>query len=520
MIMNKLIYFLAVCACFLLDSFSLFATDIKIIPYPSKVVAGTGEFTITANTKIVCDPELSHIAAFCSDAIREVSGMELPVNYKKKTGGAIVMKIDKKQSLPEEGYSLRISPEIVEISASSVKGIFYGLQSLRQLMSAQLTTKEIKLPAVEIEDSPRFGWRGLMLDVSRTFMDKTLVKRYIDLLAFYKLNVLHFHLTDDQGWRVEIKQYPKLTQIGSKFDPKYNAIGGYYTQEDIRELVRYATARNITIVPEIEMPGHECAAIASYPELSCAHVRPEIHTFLEGPSVHPEIFCAGKPEVYEFIFNVLDEIMELFPSKYIHIGGDEAPKDEWKKCSHCQNTIKENQLANEEELQSHFVKRVGEYIRSKNRILIGWDEIIDGKKLSGDEVIMFWRGWGNIEKEINRHASNGFKIIASPTTHCYFDYPYENIDTKKIYEYEPIPAGTSPDIAANYIGVQANFWSHIDRSESRIDKQLFPRILGLAETGWNNPENKDWNRFSTIAKDHVDRLRNGYVNCYPDESLK
>lgn len=515
--MNKPIYFLAICACFLMESISLYATDIKIIPYPSKVTKGSGEFAITRDTKISCDKELSEIAAFCSDAVREVSGIQLPVIHKKKTENAIVLKIDKKQNLPEEGYTLRIDPGTVEISASSVKGIFYGLQSLRQLMPARSATKDIKLPAVEIEDSPRFGWRGLMLDVSRTFMDKTLVKRYIDLLALYKLNVLHFHLTDDQGWRVEIKQYPKLTQIGSKFDPKYNAIGGYYTQDDIRELVRYAAARNITIVPEIEMPGHECAAIASYPELSCANVRPEIHTFLEGPSVHREIFCAGKPEVYTFIFNVLDEVMELFPSQYIHIGGDEAPKDEWKKCPHCQKAIKENQLNNEEELQSHFVKRIGEYIRSKKRILIGWDEIIEGKKLSGDEVIMFWRGW--INKEINQHASRGFKIIASPTTHCYFDYPYKNIDTKKIYEYEPVPAGVSPAIAANYIGVQANFWSHIDRSEQRIDKQLFPRLLGLAETAWCSSGNKDWKRFCSIARDHTERLRACYVNCYPDDSI-
>lgn len=515
--MNKPICFLAVCICLLLESIPLSAADIKIIPYPAKIIKGSGEFSITSDTKIVCNKELSDIAAFCSDAIREVSGIQLPVVHKSKAGNTIALKIDKKAALPEEGYSLRILPQCIEISASSVKGIFYGLQSLKQLMPAQATTKTIKLPVVDIEDSPRFGWRGLMLDVSRTFMDKTLIKRYIDLLALYKLNVLHFHLTDDQGWRVEIKQYPKLTQVGSKFDVKYNAIGGYYTQEDIRELVRYATARNITIVPEIEMPGHECAAIASYPELSCANVRPEIHTFLEGPSVHREIFCAGKPEVYEFIFNVLDEIMELFPSQYIHIGGDEAPKDEWKKCSHCQKAIKENQLANEEELQSHFVKRVGEYIRSKNRILIGWDEIIEGKKLTGDEVIMFWRGW--VSKDVNQHASKGFKIIASPTTHCYFDYPYKNINTKKIYEYEPIPADVSPAIAANYIGVQANFWSHIDRSEHRIDKQLFPRLFGLAETGWSRPENKDWKRFCSIAKDHLERLQNAHVNCYSDESI-
>ena len=349
-------------------------------------------------------------------------------------------------------------------------------------------------------------------------MPINLVKRYINLFSQYKLNVVHLHLTDDQGWRIEIKRYPLLTEVGSKFDAKYNTMGGYYSQDEIKELVKYAQLRNVTLVPEIELPGHACAALAAYPWLSCANIRPEIHTFFEGPSVHKEIFCAGKPEVYEFIFNVLDELITLFPSKYIHIGGDEAPKEEWKKCSYCQKTIRENNLNDEEELQSYFVKRIGEHLRSKNRILIGWDEIYDGGKLKGDEVLMFWRGWK--AEDIAKAASEGFRIVSTPTTHCYFDYDYEKIDTRKIFGYEPIPAGTPEMVAINYIGVQANFWSHIDRSEDNIDKQLFPRILGLAETAWSLPENRSWGSFREAAIRNSEYLKGKYVNVFNDASLR
>jgi hexosaminidase len=353
-----------------------------------------------------------------------------------------------------------------------------------------------------------------MLDVSRTFMPLNLVKRYIDLFSQYKLNVVHLHLTDDQGWRIDIKKYPLLTEIGSKFDPEFNRMGGYYSQDDIRELVKYAQQRNVMLVPEIEMPGHACAAIASYPELSCEGVRPAIHTFFEGKSIHEEIFCAGKESTYKMIFGIIDELCELFPSPYIHIGGDEAPKAMWKKCPYCQKAMKDNNLNNEEELQSLFVKRIGDYIKEKNKTLVGWDEIIDGGKLSGDEVLMFWRGWklSEVEKEVK----TGFRVVCTPTTHCYFDYPYDKISTRTIYDYEPVRPGTSEK---NYLGVQANFWSHIDRSEPNIDKQLFPRVLGLAETAWSRPENKNWERFKSAAFHNINSLKSHNVNVFNDSTL-
>lgn len=429
----------------------------------------------------------------------------------------MVFTIDEKIKLPEEGYRINITTQKVEIMASSSKGIFYGIQSLNQLIQKDRGTKSIKLPVIMIEDYPRFSWRGCMLDVSRTFMDKKLLMRYIDLMSAYKLNVLHLHFTDDQGWRIEIKRYPRLTSVGSKFDTEFNEMGGYYTQDDVREIIQYASLRNITVVPEFELPGHECAAIASYPELSCNGIRPKIHPFFMGAGIHEEIFCAGKPEVYDFIYHVLDEIMELFPSKYIHIEGDEAPKSAWHKCAHCQKVIRENKLANEEELQSFFVRKIGKYIQDKERKLIGWDEITDGGKLEGNEIIMYWRSWN--EKGVTDAAQKGFKIISSPNTYCYFDYNYGSINTKKVYFYNPVPAEANEEIASNYIGVQANFWSHIDRSESRIDQQLFPRLFALSEVAWSSPKNKNWMRFKHIAKNHSERLRANHINCYYDKSI-
>jgi hexosaminidase len=488
--------------------------DSALIPYPQNFKLLTGEFEFSSSTVIVAPESLGDVAALFAASTSDILGYMLKVSLRSEKRGNILLKLDK-SILNNEGYELKVDTAHIEIKGSTGAGIFYGLQTLQQLLQS---SDKGKIQAQSVKDSPRFAWRGVMLDVSRTFMPVNLVKRYIDLFSQYKLNVVHLHLTDDQGWRIEIKHYPLLTEVGSKFDAKYNTMGGYYSQDEIRNLVKYAQLRNITLVPEIELPGHASAALASYPWLSCAGLRPEIHTFFEGPSVHNEIFCAGKPEVYDFIFNVLDELIDLFPSKYIHIGGDEAPKDEWKKCIFCQKTMKDNNLNNEEELQSYFVRRIGEHLRNKNRILVGWDEIYDGGKLRGDEVLMFWRGWKS--DSISKAASKGFKIVASPTTYCYFDYDYEKIDTRKVFGYEPVPSAASAEAAKNYIGIQANFWSHIDRSENNIDKQLFPRIFGLAETAWTLPENRTWESFRDAAVKESEYLRNRQVNVYNDPSLK
>lgn len=511
--MRKKIRTLVAALC--LSVLPAFCIPANIIPYPDKIEYGEGSFKLTPDTKIIFDKRLDSEKAFYTRILEQTIGT--PFEKGGKGGNTIRLKIDNRAGMAEEGYKLDITTNTVEITASSAKGIFYGIQSLNQLITQNAEGRQASLPAVKIEDQPRFGWRGCMLDVSRTFMDKKLLMRYIDLMASYKLNILHLHLIDDQGWRIEIKRYPRLTAVGSRYDAEFNEMGGYYTQEDIREIVVYATLRNITVIPEFELPGHECAAIASYPELSCRGIRPKIHPYFKGDQIHKEIFCAGKPEVYDFIYHVLDEFLPLFPSKYIHIGGDEAPKSEWHQCPHCQKAIRENHLANEEELQSYFVQKVGEYIRQKGREVIGWDEILDGGKLGGNEVIMYWRSWK--AKEVEAAARQGFKIISCPNSHCYVDYNYQTIDTKKVYSYEPIPTGTPEETARNYMGVQANFWSHIDRSEGRIDQQLFPRLLALSEIAWSRAQNKDWARFRQTAKLHSEKLRSQHIESYKDASI-
>ena len=485
---------------------------VQVIPQPQQTGLCDGEFDFSKDVKIICNKELNDVASIFNERLFNAMGLTFPLQTKGVTNGNITLKTTSKMT-EKEGYILTVSPSGIQIEAAYSEGVFYGLQTLQQLI---LNSGNSKIPCCRITDAPRFAWRGVMLDVSRTFMPMNLIKRYIDIFSAYKLNVLHLHLTDDQGWRVEIKQYPRLTQVGAKFGPEFNCMGGYYSQDEIRELVRYASLRNITVIPEIDMPGHVCAAIAAYPELSCDGEIPVIHTFFEGPPRwHEEIFCAGKETTYQFIFNVLDEIMALFPSTYIHIGGDEALKAKWEKCTLCQKMMTDNGLNNEEELQSHFVNRIGAYLRKNGRTLVGWDEIIDGGKLSGNEVLMYWRS--QKKEEVEKMATSGFRLVCTPTSHCYFDYPYQSINTHKIYHYEPVIQDAFEE---KYLGVQANFWSHIDRSEYNIDKQLFPRILGLAETAWCLPRKKDWEHFKSVAWEHIERLKEiDDVNVYPDASL-
>ena len=493
---------------------------VQVIPQPLQTMLFEGEFDVNNNVRIICNKELNDHVSLFNKRLSEVKGITFAIQPRGGETGNIALKITPDLT-EKEGYRLSVKPSGILIEASYAEGIFYGLQTLQQMI---IHSDDSKIPYCIITDAPRFAWRGVMLDVSRTFFPINLIKRYIDLFAEFKINVLHLHLTDDAGWRIEIKQYPKLTQAGSKFAARFNDMGGYYTQDEMRDLIRYASLRNITIVPEIDMPGHVSAAIVAYPELSCTGEVTEIHPHLEGPFVlHEDILCAGRETTYRFIFNVLDEIMDLFPSTYIHIGGDEVPKTYWKNCAHCQQAMVANGLENEEELQSYFVNRVGTYLREHGRTLIGWDEILDGGKLTGDEVLMYWRT-ANMDA-VKGAIQSGFNVICTPRSHCYFDYSYDEvhrlsrfpISTLTVFDYEPVIDGTSE---ANYLGIQANFWSHIDRSEYNIDRQLFPRLLGLAETAWSLPHKKDWERFQSVARKSSDRLKTvDDVNVYPDTSI-
>jgi hexosaminidase len=496
-----------------------------IIPQPAGVIQGEGTFYLNNKTKIGCSGELESKAAYLADFLGTATGFNLEIIEESGKRNVISLSLDSSlNDLGEEGYKLEVQRKRVDITAFSESGIFYGIQTLLQLFPVQIESKNIigeihswEIPCVSLTDHPRFKWRGLMIDCSRTFWSKQTILRYIDLLSYYKMNILHLHLVDDQGWRIEIKKYPELTNLGAFFPEKYNEPAerhGFYTQNDIKEIVRYALERNVTIIPEIEMPGHVLSALSVFPELSCEGGPFEIHPFFEGPGIHEDIYCAGNEEVFRFLESVLDEVIQLFPAEYIHIGGDEAPKDRWEKCPRCQRRIMVEGLKDEFELQSWFIRRIEKYINQKGKKLIGWDEILEGG-LSETASVMYWRGWlTQVPEEVVEQGNN---LIMSPTSHCYFDYDYATISTEKVYEFNPVPEGLENSLSHLVLGGQANFWSHIDRTEQSFDKQIFPRILALSEVLWSPMEVKNWERFENKLQTHYIILEKSGVNSYHEK---
>lgn len=431
-----------------------------------------------------------------------------------QTETTLLMNLDTQSDLPEEGYVLNVNSQGITITARREAGIFYGLQTCMQLITYQQNTEQITLPCVEIEDYPRFAYRGLLLDVGRHFFPVSFIKEYIDLMSQYKLNILHWHLTEDQGWRIEIKKYPKLTEIGSfreqtlvghlrnkpqRFDAKPH--GGYYTQDEVREIVAYAASKYITIIPEIEMPGHALAALASYHELGCGD-NPGPFKVSEKWGVHEDVYCAGKEQTFRFIEDVLEEVLDLFPSEYIHIGGDECPKGKWKTCPHCQTRIIKEQLRDENELQSYFIRRIEKYLNKKGRLIIGWDEILEGG-LARNATVMSWRGTkGGIEAANQKH-----NVILTPNTYLYFDYcesksseePItigKNLPMQKVYGYEPLSNELTTEQHHYIKGVQANLWTEFITTQKKAYYMLFPRFFALSEVAWSLPVNKNWQQFS------------------------
>jgi len=499
----------------------------QIIPEPQEITVQDQVFKLSAKTSIVADEDLALPAKQLKAYLSPATGFPFMINGSKSGGNVIELKLDSKlSSLGEEGYKISSSPRKIEISAYHSSGIFYGIQTIRQILPVEIeNTKESEvrrsweIPCVSITDIPRFKWRGLMLDCSRTFWDKNYIKRTIGLMSLYKMNILHLHLTDDQGWRIEIDKYPELTLKGARFPEKWNEPKereGYYTKADIKEIVEYAGQHCITVVPEIELPGHTFEVLACYPDLSCTGGPFEIHPFFEGPGIHEDILCAGNDNTFEFLENVFTEVFELFPSEFIHIGGDEAPKARWEVCPKCQQRIREEGLLDEHELQSWFVKRIEKFANSKGKKIIGWDEILEGG-LSSTANVMYWRGW--LEDVPEKVTSKGNNIIMSPTTHCYFDYKYEDISTLKAYSFEPVPEGLNSEQTENVLGVQANFWSHIDRTEEGVDRQLYPRLLSIAEVAWSPAGGKDSIYFKRKVNAHLLRLEELGVNYFPDPEL-
>lgn len=482
---------------------------LPLIPRPRSVTPGEGVFRIDSVRWISAPPELIGEARLLASDLSGVCGAKPEVVTVDDTGEESPLRIVLEIGNPElgaEGYRLSVRPDRITVRAPAPSGIFYGGRSLVQL-AAFSGRKEI--PSVEIDDSPRFRWRGFMLDCSRTFQSLEYLKRTVDLLAFYKLNVLHLHLTDDQGWRLAIDRYPRLTSHGAWFAEKYGGAGGFYTKEEMCELVVYAAARHVTVVPEIEMPGHCLAALAGYPHFSCTGGPFEIYPFFKGPGIVKEIFCAGNDSVFTFLEEVLDEVMDVFPSEFIHVGGDEVPKERWLACPKCRARMSAEGLDSGEELQSWFIRRMERYLSSRGRRLIGWDEILEGGLAPG-AAVMSWRGMqGGAEA-----AAMGHDVVMSPTSHCYLDYTQERIPVRRAWSFDPVPPGLSPDRQQHVLGLQGNMWTHIATTEPETDSQVWPRQTALAEAAWSKAERGEWEEFRERLLPHIPYLKALGVNCF------
>ncbi len=414
----------------------------------------------------------------------------------------------------KEGYTIRSNEHQLSLSASTGEGLMRAIQSLRQILAPafeESKTQHWSLPPFEIVDAPRFEHRGLLLDVCRHFFSVEAVKKQIDLLALYRMNVLHLHLTEDQAWRLESEAFPKLNEIGSwRIEKDGSRYGGYYSKKELREIVAYAEDRHIKVIPEIELPGHAQAALAAYPQFSCLGADAAISVANDW-GVFKEIYCAGNDSTFLFLETILDEVMEIFPSRFIHIGGDEAPKYRWEHCAKCQARIVEEGLLDEHELQSYFIRRIEAYLNKNGRELIGWDEILEGG-LSPTATVQSWRGMEGGLKALEA----GNRAIMSPTSHCYLDYGLDRIDVEKVYSFDPIPTGVSPVKAALILGGECNMWTEYVPDENTLDQKIHPRMQALAEVLWTYPEKRDFADFYQRLQNHYPLLDRLSVNYGPE----
>ena len=512
--MKRLLLATALC----LSMLSAHAADANynVVPLPKSVVMAKGlPFNLTNATTIVYEgtnPEMKRNARFLSEYIQQASGIKTAVLDKRdKKAAAIVLTIDPKVT-GAEAYRLSVNNKQVTIAASTPAGVFYGIQTLRKSLPVQTTGEAITLPAVTVADAPRFGYRGMMLDCARHFFPLSFVKKFIDILAMHNMNVFHWHLTEDQGWRLEIKSHPELTTKSSMRSGTvigHNATvddsiphGGFYTQQEAREIVEYARQRHITVIPEIDMPGHMLAALAAYPELGCTGGPYEVgHRW----GVYKDVLCLGKESTYKFVQDVIDEVVEIFPAKYFHIGGDESPTVMWEKCPKCLQKAKDENT-DIKHLQQYFTNRVEKYLNGKGKSIIGWDEILEGK-INQSATIMSWRG---VEPGL-KAAKQGHDVIMTPSSHVYFDH-YQAKDTKhepdaiggcspvdKVYSYEPLPDTLSAEAKNRIKGVQANLWTEYIPFTTQAEYMVLPRMAALAEVQWTPVAKKNFDDFSKRA---------------------
>jgi hexosaminidase len=479
----------------------------SLIPRPVAMRPQAGVFTLTAGTVVVADEASRATAAQLADFLRPATGFDLKATaVAGRAGGAIVLVQDAGLTdMGAEGYELIVSPAGVTLVAATQAGLFYAVQTFRQLLPPEIFSPRAvpgvawTAPCVEIRDQPRFGWRGLMLDTGHDFQHLPFILRFIDLMALHKFNILHWHITDLGTWPLEIRGYPRLTDPATRGkrlmgDPKRGVKPGTYTHDEVRQVVRYAAERHITVVPEIDMPGHSTPALIAYPDLDC----PVPHTM--GEFDHWE-YCVGNEKTYAFLEEVLSQVIELFPSTYIHIGGDECPKEHWAKCPVCQAKKKAEHLANDEELQSYFVKRIEAFLNARGRRLIGWDEILEGG-LAPNAAVMAWRGTaGGIAA-----AKAGHDVVMAPTTHTYFDYPETTTPLEKVYSFEPIPEGLTAGQAAHILGAQAQMWTDGHPTEREIENLVYPRACALTEVVWSPAGPRDAANFAARVAVHAQRL--------------
>ena len=527
---------------FLLTSILSLGQDYSLIPYPSSLVTKKEKEFLLSKASVIyySDNELKNNANYLQEVLNsstsfKISAIPLKSKFDK---GAIILSLEKFKNAKKDSYSLEVSNGVIRISASESSGVFYGIQTLLQLFPVEIYSETLvtnikwKIPAVHILDEPKFEWRGMHLDVARNFKSVAFVKKFIDNLGRHKMNTFHWHLTEDQGWRIEIKKYPRLTQIGAYRDStlighmrdkphkfKVGRTGGYYTQEEIKEVVKYAQDRHVTIVPEIEMPGHAQAAIAAYPEYGNTGANPGVRSVW---GISEDIFNPEEKTI-EFLKDVLNEVMELFPGEYIHIGGDEARKNQWESSKRAQELLKERGLHDMHEMQSWFIQQISNHLAANNRKLIGWDEILEGG-LANDATVMSWRG----DKGGVTAAKKGNKAVMANSKSTYFN-KYQSLDKenepfahggfislKKAYSFNPIPAGLSPKESKYIIGAQGQLWSEYIVEDSYMEYMMFPRACALSEVVWS--KNKDYQKFLERLKIHLKRLSLLGVNYrMPDE---
>ncbi|MEE8143695.1 MAG: beta-N-acetylhexosaminidase [Planctomycetota bacterium] len=476
--------------------------NLSLLPWPQQIEHAPGRFELTPETQIYCAGQDANLQ-YVQQQLRQELQQRFSLPFSEGPPTATVRLLLQEGQEPE-AYQLQVHPHGITIQASSCAGLFYGVQTLLQLSDDAPSG----IPSVSIQDRPRYRWRGMHLDVSRHFFPVSFVKRIINLLALHKLNVFHWHLTDDQGWRIAIEKYPRLSEVAAWRQADGGRYGGFYTQSDIREVMHYAEQRFVTVVPEIEMPGHSLAALAAYPELSCSGGPFQVATTW---GIFDDVYCAGTHATFQFLEDVLNEVMGLFPGRFIHIGGDECPKKRWRSCRRCQARLQQEGLQNENQLQGWFTRRISRFLSQHGRQAIGWDEVLEGNP-DPSCAVMSWRG----KKGGRDAARRGHEVVICPTSHCYFDYrqsdepgepgAHGTTPLETVYQFEPTPRSLNVSERQKVLGAQGNVWTEQMPSEEQVEFMAFPRLCALAEALWTDPEKRDWSEFEERLSTHLKRL--------------